>query len=230
MEKQFLEACLKQGMSLEAIGQEVGKHPSTIGYWLKKHGLTARGNSRHAPKGEINPGWLANLVARRASMREIAGELDAGYSTIRYWLGKLGLETHSMVRRRETNAAREAGHRRTYLRCPTHGHTAFFKRSEGGYRCARCNSAGVSKHRRAVKRQLVTEAGGRCTVCGFRDHPAALQFHHLDPATKEFHLGHQGQTRSIARMREEAKKCVLLCANCHAMVEAGVKKIPMPDR
>lgn len=216
-------------MSLEAIGREVGKHPSNIGYWLKKH-VAARGNSRHAPKGEIDPGQLVDLVAKGASMREIAGELDAGYSTIRYWLGKLGLETHRMVRRRETDAAREAGRRRTYLRCPIHGHTAFFRRSEGGYRCARCNSAGVSKHRRAVKRQLVAEAGGRCTVCGFKDHPAALQFHHLDPATKEFHLAHQGQTRSIARMREEAKKCVLLCANCHAMVEAGVKKIPMPDR
>ena len=28
-------------MSLEAIGAELGKHPSTVGYWLKKHGLTA---------------------------------------------------------------------------------------------------------------------------------------------------------------------------------------------
>jgi hypothetical protein len=31
-------------------------------------------------------------------------------------------------------------------------------------------------------------------------------------------------------MRDEAKKCVLLCANCHAMVEAGVKKVPGTDR
>jgi hypothetical protein len=26
-------------------------------------------------------------------------------------------------------------------------------------------------------------------------------------------------------MREEAKKCVLLCANCHAEVEAGIVKL-----
>ena len=31
-------------------------------------------------------------------------------------------------------------------------------------------------------------------------------------------------------MRAEAEKCVLLCANCHALVEAGVKKAPAPDR
>jgi hypothetical protein len=26
-------------------------------------------------------------------------------------------------------------------------------------------------------------------------------------------------------MREEARKCVLLCANCHAEVEAGIVRI-----
>jgi IS30 family transposase len=32
-----------KGMSLETIGRELGKHPSTVGYWLKKHELTAIG-------------------------------------------------------------------------------------------------------------------------------------------------------------------------------------------
>jgi hypothetical protein len=31
-------------------------------------------------------------------------------------------------------------------------------------------------------------------------------------------------------MRSEAEKCVLLCANCHAQVEAGVKRISTGDR
>ena len=26
-------------MSLDAIGERAGKHPSTVSYWLKKHGL-----------------------------------------------------------------------------------------------------------------------------------------------------------------------------------------------
>ena len=230
MERKFLEDRLAQGVSLDAIGEEVGKHPSTVSYWLKKHGLVAAGASRHAPKGEIDRLRLSELVEQGASMRKIADELGAGYSTVRYWISKLGLETDRMVRRRESNAARDAGSHRAYLRCPTHGHTAFFKRREGGYRCARCNTAAVSERRREVKRQLVAEAGGCCKICGFEDHPSALQFHHVDPQTKEFHLGHQGITRSIARMRAEAKKCVLLCANCHALVEAGVREVPEPDR
>ncbi len=39
MEKEFLESCLAEGLSLEAIGERVGRHPSTVSYWLKKHGI-----------------------------------------------------------------------------------------------------------------------------------------------------------------------------------------------
>jgi hypothetical protein len=55
---------------------------------------------------------------------------------------------------------------------------------------------------------------------------AALQFHHLDPMDKEFHIAHRGVTRSIERARAEARKCILLCANCHAAVECGDAALP----
>ena len=77
---------------------------------------------------------------------------------------------------------------------------------------------------------LVAEAGGKCALCGYARHSAALQFHHLDPMTKSFGLGVRGITRSIAKLREEASKCVLLCANCHAEVEAGVTELPVKFR
>jgi hypothetical protein len=115
-------------------------------------------------------------------------------------------------------------------RCPKHGPTNFYARCDGGFRCAKCSAEAVSRRRRSVKLQLVEEAGGSCRICGFDEHPAALQFHHLDPSKKDFHLGHAGSTRSLERMRSEAEKCVLLCANCHALVEAGVKKVPVLDR
>ena len=38
-------------------------------------------------------------------------------------------------------------------------------------------------------------------------------------------ISRQGVTRSYAELREEAKKCALLCANCHAEVEAGLASI-----
>lgn len=230
MDKGFLEDCLAKGLSLEAIDKLAGKHPSTVSYWLKKFGLNAAGKAQHAPKGMIDTDRLRKLVGEGVSIRKMADDLGAGYSTIRYWLKRLGLETDRSVRRKEGDAARSAGLSRAYLRCPKHGHTAFFGRSDGGFRCVKCSTGAVSERRRRVKRQLVDEAGGKCRLCGFDEHPAALQFHHLDPSIKEFHLSYKGFTRGIDQMRAEARKCALLCANCHALVEAGVKKVPAMDR
>lgn len=86
----------------------------------------------------------------------------------------------------------------------------------------------MTRRRRRIKQQLVEEAGGRCAICGYARSPAALVFHHLDPTQKRFHLARNGYTRSLARAREEAGKCLLLCANCHAEVEAGDTDLAQP--
>ena len=70
------------------------------------------------------------------------------------------------------------------------------------------------------------QAGGRCILCGYDEFPGALQFHHLDRKQKSFGLAMRGLTRSIAALRKEAAKCVLLCANCHAKVEWGAEELP----
>ena len=79
----------------------------------------------------------------------------------------------------------------------------------------------VSRRRRKVKQILVAEAGGCCALCSYDRCVAALHFHHLDPSSKQFHLSMHGAARSIASARAEMAKCVLLCANCHAEVEAA---------
>jgi transposase-like protein len=230
MEKEFLEECLAEGMSLEAIGKQVGKHESTVSYWLKKHGLEAARSEIHAPNGKVDPERLRTLAEEGASIQEMGDALGVGRTTVRYWLRKLGLETQRSIRLRETRVAREEGVKRTYSKCSKHGHTAFYARPDGGFRCGRCRSEAVSKRRRLVKKKLVEEAGGRCALCDFDQHPAALQFHHLDPSTKSFEIAGGGLTRGIERCRAEAAKCVLLCSNCHAQVEVGAKSVSSPDR
>jgi hypothetical protein len=71
----------------------------------------------------------------------------------------------------------------------------------------------------------VREAGGRCHLCGYDRWVGALQFHHLHGEHKEFGLADRGLTRSLEAVRAEASKCVLLCANCHSEVEAGMVKV-----
>lgn len=112
------------------------------------------------------------------------------------------------------------------LNCPVHGETVFWV-GKTHVRCRQCNSAGVAKRRRKVKEILVNEAGGACLRCGFSESNVALEFHHLDPDSKSFAIAAKGVTRSIEALRAEARKCVLLCANCHAMVEAGAADVPL---
>ena len=52
-----------------------------------------------------------------------------------------------------------------------------------------------------------------------------LHFHHVDPTTKSFALS-VASGKGLAKLRAEAKKCVLVCANCHGEIESGV--IPSP--
>jgi hypothetical protein len=170
---------------------------------------------------------LEILVGEGASLREMAEELDRSISTIRYWLKAYGLAPTGQGRRRaEAAKARAAGLTRIRRHCERHGYAEFILEGRGYYRCLKCRSEAVARRRRNGKRTLVEEAGGKCLICGYDRYQGALQFHHVDPATKEFVVSRRGVTRSIEELRAEAKKCVLLCANCHAEVEAGIAVLP----
>jgi hypothetical protein len=225
MDRADLESMLADGLSLAEIGRRVGRHESTVAYWLAKHGLRASGHDRYASKGALDRDELADLVAAGLSSSQIGTVVGRTPTTVRHWLREYGLRTHWAERRQASSESRGE----LTLRCATHGLTTFRLRRTGGYRCSRCNSEGVSRRRRRIKQTLVVEAGGACRLCGYSACVAALEFHHVERTDKLFSLSHRGVTRSIARARQEASKCVLLCANCHAEVEARVAKIIPPD-
>ncbi len=225
MDKGFLEDCLANGMSLEAIGERVGKHPSTVSYWLKKHGLAAVGRGRFSPRGRIERCLLEAAIKDGRTLREMARETNRDISTVRYWLRQFGLKATGGVWRRETREAKSRGFRHVERQCVRHGRTRFVLESRGSYRCMKCRRDNVSAWRRRAKQRLVEEAGGKCQLCGYDRYLGALQFHHLDPATKSFSLSRRGCTRAFAELQAEAAKCALLCANCHAEVESGVAAV-----
>ena len=81
-------------------------------------------------------------------------------------------------------------------------------------------------HRRRLKAKAIEYKGGKCILCGYDRCSAALEFHHLDRTSKSFGLSRKGIIRSWDSIRKELDKCVLICANCHREVEAGVREIP----
>jgi hypothetical protein len=93
------------------------------------------------------------------------------------------------------------------------------------WRCRRCVGEGVTRRKQKIRRILVDEAGGRCAVCGYDRCVLNFHFHHVDPSTKRINMA-SDNGRALSVFREEAKKCVLLCANCHGEVEAGLIESP----
>ena len=110
----------------------------------------------------------------------------------------------------------------TMKECVVHGETEFVLEKNKYYRCKKCRTDRVSNIKKRHKQELVEEYGAGCNICGYNRYIGALHFHHIDPKTKSFSLGN---VRSKVKMQEEAKKCILLCGNCHSEVEAGITKI-----
>ncbi|HEY7077596.1 MAG TPA: helix-turn-helix domain-containing protein [Solirubrobacteraceae bacterium] len=226
MDPAWLAEKLATGRSIESLAREAGRSPSTVAYWVNKHGLRSTHASRHAARGGIERATLAALVEEGLSIRQMADRLGLSYTAVRHWLARYELATPRARRLASTRAARAAGAAEATVDCPVHGPTRHIRRSDGGLRCLACRSAAVASRRQAVKAILVAEAGGACVLCGYAASTAALHFHHRNPAEKSFGLGETGLTRALARARAEAAKCVLLCATCHAEVEKGVKRLP----
>jgi DNA-binding CsgD family transcriptional regulator len=230
MRKRDLETYLEAGLSLAQIGKRVGRAPSTVSYHLNKHGLRPVNQGKHANKGPISREELLILVGGGATLRAMAAELNRSVATVRHWLKKYGLVVDGSRRRSLAKEAREEGRKHAVLECEHHGFTKFVLEGRGYFRCMQCRKERVSEWRRRVKRRLVEEAGGACLICGYDRCLAALEFHHRDRRTKLFALSRQGVTRSFEEARAEARKCDLLCSNCHAEVENGVTEIPPSAR
>jgi transposase len=225
MDKDSLELFLAQGLSLEEIGRRVGRHPSTVGYWVAKHGLTPTHRAKHAARGRLSKEALASLIDEGATYAFMAPALGVSVATIRYWMRKHGLETARAHRIRAGKQDLAAGRSKVQLTCKHHGLTDFWLEGRGVYRCMKCRLEAVTRRRAAARAALIEEAGGRCAICGYDRCFPALQFHHLNPRTKSFTI-RDGSLRGLDVLRAEARKCVLLCANCHAEVEGGVTALP----
>ena len=67
---------------------------------------------------------------------------------------------------------------------------------------------------------LELKKGLKCNRCGF-SHPAALDFHHINPTTKSFRRSDVSPSeKNREKILDEIKKCEVLCANCHRIEHA----------
>jgi len=98
----------------------------------------------------------------------------------------------------------------------------------GGFERAIC--VGCYSQERSDKKSKIREhlnelkRDSACSKCGF-DNPVALQFHHKNPESKKYTIGTMAsQGYPLETIEKEIKKCIILCANCHAIKHQNDKK------
>lgn len=78
----------------------------------------------------------------------------------------------------------------------------------------------VRTFRKRFMERAIAYKGGKCQICGYDRCNRALEFHHVNPEEKLFNISNG--IKSWDKAKAELDKCVLLCANCHREVEAGI--------
>ena len=78
----------------------------------------------------------------------------------------------------------------------------------------------LKTYRHKVRVSIYHGFGTKCGICKYDKCLRALTLHHLDPQTKKFSFS-AWSSHNFQTALDEAEKCVMLCANCHAEVEDG---------
>ena len=152
------------------------------------------------------------------SQRQVADKSGVSHTTIRHYLKKYNIKKNKS--QPETS--------RNLKRCPSCDTTKplseFYKRSTGkaGSWCKKCMTSQVVERQRRYKAEAAAYKGGCCQSCGFDKYLGALEFHHVDPTTKNGDIVRFSKGLQEPTVKAELDKCVLLCANCHRMAHAGM--------
>lgn len=82
------------------------------------------------------------------------------------------------------------------------------------WRTANPNIMHVEHEKRKLRnREFIDSLKTPCVKCG-ECRRYVIQFHHVDPSTKQFTLG-EISSHGLRAFELESKKCICLCANCH---------------
>ena len=231
-----VDPLLLAGLSYNMIRGQTGAAISTISYRAQKLGLG---------KGRKRLDWdgIRLLISGGATISECCEKFGVAETTL-YAAIRKGNANKPKLRTLKyctnCNVLLEGAHQRKfcshacarelqvkrppYNECP-HCH----KMLKAGWRrhVANCGSETpntrstyVIDWKRRLKKALVLAFGGKCRNCGYDRSIRSLTFHHLDPASKEFTISGSNKNNR-ARIFEEARKCTLLCMNCHGEVHDG---------
>ena len=85
--------------------------------------------------------------------------------------------------------------------------------------------------RGTIKHRIVEAFGGKCVCCGQSFEDCCYDLHHMNPQEKDFTVSSANcnGAKSWNKIRDEIKKCCLVCSNCHRLIHNGFISAPMSN-
>lgn len=143
---------------------------------------------------------LEPLCKDGVPLRDISQQLGCSLFQVRYWVKKYSIE---LLRGQN-------GENKIRNTCRLCGKEDIVRTI--------CKICALRLRRYINKKRAVDLMGGKCAVCGYSSHYAALEFHHYS-GDKEHSLSNILK-RSFDRCVIELNKCQLVCSNCHAIIHS----------
>ena len=81
----------------------------------------------------------------------------------------------------------------------------------------------INSYNKRRKRLMIKGFGEKCQICGYNKCLTGLEFHHINPKEKDITLSKA--IYSWEKTKEELKKCICVCANCHREIHEGLIEI-----
>lgn len=147
--------------------------------------------------------YLRKVYSTKISSKNISKALKRSIKAIRHKASRLGLSRPNIP----INKPKNKNHRIEYDR------KYYEKHKEKIYRNKKLRI-------KQYKKELIKILGGKCPICGYNKCFAAFDFHHKN-GIKESTIANLLGRVSKEKVLKEAKKCILLCANCHRELHHG---------
>lgn len=93
-----------------------------------------------------------------------------------------------------------------------------YKENPNRSKSVKDNRDKVKSHNKRLLNKYKSICG--CKFCQEKE-PVCLDFHHLDPSVKEDNLSRM-LTNSSDKLKQEIRKCIVLCSNCHRKLHANI--------
>lgn len=156
------------------------------------------------------------LVTQPLNIVEIAHHLGVAKNTVQWWLKKLNLKPKKVG----CNIAENGKIFRQCYQCKKVKELTkefFVISGKNNYvgSCKECANLRCATEQKRFKEKCLEYKGGKCVKCGYNQCIASIDFHHVDPEEKDFHVCVQ-RKKPWPYVKAELDKCIALCKNCHA--------------